>query len=221
MSCKCRHCHIQANPVFPQMFLSQALKGQHHLVTVDMISSHIFQQATSSQRFYNKLRLTILTGHFYSILRVSGGPRSGWCYEGRPLQVGWVNRFVQGSSSFHALHIFINHILKDTGVQTVNFTICTLSALRRCFLPYVCFVSGSTFDCQGVLRAPGNVLFISSGFKIFNDGQNETPLWDSLRGTEENLNPDRQYHGRDQNRRAPEEKAATLPLVINWWSTVV
>jgi hypothetical protein len=80
-----------------------------------------FQQATNSQCFHNKLSITFFTGHFYGILRVSSGPSGSWCCEGRPLQVGGVNCFVQGSSSFHALYIFINHILKDASRQKCEF----------------------------------------------------------------------------------------------------
>lgn len=92
-----------------------------------------FRQATNSQCFHNKLSLTFFTRHFYSILRVSSGPSSSWCYEGRPLQVGGVNCFVHGSSSFHALYIFINHILKDASRQSVNCTIYTVPAHANCF----------------------------------------------------------------------------------------
>jgi hypothetical protein len=115
------------------------------------ISSHIFQQATNSQGFHSKLILTFFTGHFYSILRVSSGPSSGWCHERCPLQVGGVNCFVHRSPSFHAFYIFVNHILKNAGKQSVNFTIGTSEHMQFFSNFVLCSVLGSTFVSYGVL----------------------------------------------------------------------
>lgn len=139
ISCKWRHFHIQSKPVFPQMFSSYTLKSQHHFTNMHKISSHIFRQAANSRSFHCKMILTFFTGHVYSILRVSSGPSSGWCYKGCPLQVCGVNCFVHGSPSFHAFYIFVNHILKDAGRQSFNFTSCTVRAHANCFQAYALF----------------------------------------------------------------------------------